>query len=126
MVVLLVVLAIVVAGLPLAAVVLVTLACRQEETALSMAGRAPGQLARAARRLLAFSAVGISRPARRAPGEAGRRGGNQFGPTTAGPDQLFGPTTAGTDEQVGLTTAGPGNPTMAGRDEQLIPTTAGR
>jgi hypothetical protein len=65
MIALLVVLAIVVAGLPLTAVVVVTLACRQEEIALSMAGRAPGPLARAARRLLAFSAVGISSPARR-------------------------------------------------------------
>jgi|CZKT01.1.fsa_nt_gi hypothetical protein len=76
LVVLLVVLAIVVAGLPLTAVVLVTVACWREESARSMAGRAPGQLARAARQLLAFSAVGISRPASRdrtdSPGAAGR------------------------------------------------------
>lgn len=63
MIALLVILAIVVAGLPLTAVLLVTVACKQEETARSMAGRAPGRLARAARRLLAFSAVGITRPA---------------------------------------------------------------
>ena len=65
MIFLLVVLGIAVAGLPLTAVVLVTVACRQEETALSMAGRAPGRLARVARQLLAFNAVGISRPASR-------------------------------------------------------------
>jgi len=62
-VVLLVLLAALVAGLPLTAVVLVTVASRQEESARSMAGRAPGRLAGAARRLLAFSAVGIARPA---------------------------------------------------------------
>src|SRR5260370_37054617 len=55
--------AIVTAGVPLAAVVLVTVASRQEETARSIAGRAPGSLARVARRLLAFQAVGISQPA---------------------------------------------------------------
>jgi hypothetical protein len=65
MVTLAVVLAIVVAGLPLTAVVLVTVACRQEETAHSMAAAAPGRLARAARQVLAFSAIGISRPASR-------------------------------------------------------------
>jgi hypothetical protein len=118
MVVLLVVLAVVVAGLPLAAVVLVTLACRQEETALTMAGRAPGQLARAARRLLAFSAVGISRPARRAPGQAGRRGGEHLIPTAAGQDNQLIPTAAGQDNQL--------IPTAAGQDGQLIPTAAER
>ena len=61
MVALWVILAVVVAGLPLTAVVLVTVACRQEETAHSMAGSAPA-LAAAARRLLAFKAVGITRP----------------------------------------------------------------
>jgi hypothetical protein len=65
MIILLSVIASVIAGVPLAAVVLVTVATRQEETARSIAGRAPGPLARAARRLLAFHAVGISRPASR-------------------------------------------------------------
>src|SRR5258707_15655794 len=63
MIVLLTIIAIVTAGVPLAAVVLVTVASRQEETARSIAGRAPGPLARVARRLLAFQAVGISQPA---------------------------------------------------------------
>jgi hypothetical protein len=63
MIILLTVIAIVIAGVPLAAVILVTVASRREETARSIAGRAPGPLARAARRLLAFHAVGISRPA---------------------------------------------------------------
>jgi len=65
MIILLTVAAIVIAGVPVAAVVLVTVASRQEETARSIAGRAPGLAARAARRLLAFHAVGISRPASR-------------------------------------------------------------
>jgi hypothetical protein len=42
-----------------------------------MAGRAPGGLARVARRLLAFSAVGISRPARRPNDSAHRHGPHQ-------------------------------------------------
>src|SRR5258708_4923877 len=63
MIVLLTIIAIVTAGVPLAAVVLVTVASRQEEPARSMAGRAPGPLACVARRLLAFQAVGISQPA---------------------------------------------------------------
>ncbi len=66
MIILLTVIAIVIAGIPLAAVVLVTIACRREESARSMADRAPGPLERAARRLLAFHASGISRPVSRA------------------------------------------------------------
>jgi hypothetical protein len=66
MIILLTVIAIVIAGVPLAAVVLVTIACRREESARSMADRAPGPLAGAARRLLAFHASGISRPVSRA------------------------------------------------------------
>ena len=65
MIILLTVAAILIAGVPVAAVVLVTVATRREETARSIADRAPGLLARAARRLLAFHAVGISRPASR-------------------------------------------------------------
>jgi hypothetical protein len=65
MIILLTVAAIVIAGVPVAAVVLVTVATRREETARSIAGRAPGLAARAARRLLAFHAVGISRPVSR-------------------------------------------------------------
>jgi hypothetical protein len=83
LVVLLVVLAIVVAGLPLTAVVLVTVACRQEETACSMAGRAPGQLAGAARQLLAFSAVGITRPTSRDGADGPRPAGRPL--VTTGP-----------------------------------------
>ena len=53
--------AIVVAGVPLAGIVLVTVAIRREESARSIAGRAPGLVERAARRLLAFHAAGIGR-----------------------------------------------------------------
>ena len=66
MIILLIVIAIVVAGIPLAAVVLVTVASRSEEHAGSIAGRAPGRMEHAARRLLAFHAAGIGRPACRA------------------------------------------------------------
>jgi hypothetical protein len=58
--------AVVIGGLPLAAALLVTLAIRREETARSIAGRAPGPLTGATRRLLGFHAVGIGRPACRA------------------------------------------------------------
>jgi hypothetical protein len=63
MVILLTALAVLITSVPLAAVVLVTVACRHEETARSIAGLAPGPLARAGRRLLAFHAVGIRQPA---------------------------------------------------------------
>jgi hypothetical protein len=62
MIILLTVIAIVITGVPLAAVALVTVASRREETARSIAGRAPGPLERAARGLLAFHAAGIGRP----------------------------------------------------------------
>ena len=62
MIILLTVIAIVITGVPLAAVALVTVASRREETARSIAGRAPGPLERAARGLLAFYAAGIGRP----------------------------------------------------------------
>ena len=63
MIILMTVIAIVIAGVPLAAIVLVTLASRREEAARSIAGRPPGPLAQAARRLLAFHAAGIRQPA---------------------------------------------------------------
>jgi hypothetical protein len=63
MIILLTLIAIVVAGVPLAAIVLVTVASRREEAARSIAGRAPGPLARAARRVLAFHTTGIRPPA---------------------------------------------------------------
>jgi hypothetical protein len=56
-----VIIAIVVAGLPFAAILLVTVASRREDDARSMAGQAPGTLARAARRLLGFHAQGFTR-----------------------------------------------------------------
>jgi hypothetical protein len=74
MIILLTVIAIVVAGVPLAAVVLVTVASRREENAGSIGGCAPGRIERAARRLLAFHATGIGRPACRARGRGPRRG----------------------------------------------------
>ncbi len=66
MIILLTLTAIVITGMPLAAVVLVTVASRREEAARSIAGRAPGPMERAARRLLAFHATGIGHPAYRA------------------------------------------------------------
>jgi hypothetical protein len=74
MIILLTVIAIVIAGVPLAAVVLVTVASRREEKAGSIAGRAPGRIERAARRLLAFHATGIGRPVRRARARGQRPG----------------------------------------------------
>lgn len=62
MTVLLIVIAVVIAGAPLAAVVLVSFASRREESLHSVAGRAPGSLERAARRLLDFHADGIRKP----------------------------------------------------------------
>jgi hypothetical protein len=59
MIILLTVIGIVITGVPLTAVALVTVASRREENARSIAGRAPGPLERAARRLLAFHATGI-------------------------------------------------------------------
>ena len=76
MIILLTVIAIVITGVPLAAVVLVAVASRREETARSIAGCAPRPLERAGRRLLAFHARGIGRPACRAwPGHRGRPAG---------------------------------------------------
>ena len=66
MIILLTAIAVLIIGVPLAAVALVTLASRHEEHARSIAGHAPGVLAGAARRLLGFRATGITRPACRA------------------------------------------------------------
>lgn len=65
MIILLTLIATVITGVPLSAVLLVTVASRREETARSIATRAPGPLERAARRLLGFHAAGIGRPAGR-------------------------------------------------------------
>jgi hypothetical protein len=59
MIILLTLIATVITGVPLAAVALVTVASWREETARSIAGRAPGPLTGTARRLLAFHAAGI-------------------------------------------------------------------
>jgi hypothetical protein len=72
MIILLTLIATVMTAVPLAAVALVTVASWREETARSIAGRAPGPLTGAARRLLAFHAAGIS-PA------AGRTGARRRG-----------------------------------------------
>jgi hypothetical protein len=87
---LLIAIAILVGGLPIASILLVTLASRREEAARSIAGGAPGPLARMARRLLGFHAVGISRPAcrTRAP-YRGRRAHRPWvtgAPADSGPD----------------------------------------
>jgi hypothetical protein len=55
-------------------IVLLTVASRREDNAGSIGGRAPGGTERAARRLLAFHATGIGRPACRASAR-GRRPG---------------------------------------------------
>jgi hypothetical protein len=65
MIILLTAIAVLIVGVPLAAVILVTFASRREERARSIAGRAPGNLTGAARRLLGFRATGIARPASR-------------------------------------------------------------
>ena len=80
MIILLTVIAIVITGVPLAAVALVAVASRREETARSIAGCAPRPLERAGRRLLAFHAKGIGRPACRAwPAGRGRPPGQPPG-----------------------------------------------
>jgi hypothetical protein len=89
MIILLTVTAALIAGAPLVAVVLVTVASRREETALSIAGRAPGALTRAARRVVAFHARGISRPASRVSARRGyRQAGNPAGGDLAPADDL--------------------------------------
>jgi hypothetical protein len=65
MIVLLTAVAVLIVGVPLAAVILVTFASWREERARSIAGQAPGNLTGAARRLLGFRATGIARPASR-------------------------------------------------------------
>jgi hypothetical protein len=65
MIILLTAAAILITGVPLAAVTLVTCASRHEDRARSIAGRAPGSVTGAARRLLGFRATGITRPASR-------------------------------------------------------------
>jgi hypothetical protein len=65
MIILLTAIAVLITGVPLTAVVLVTLASWHEEHARSIAGRPPGVLTGAARRLLGFRATGIARPAAR-------------------------------------------------------------
>lgn len=62
MAILLVVIAVVIVGVPLAAVVLVSFGSLREESLHSVADRAPGSLERAARGLLAFHAEGIRKP----------------------------------------------------------------
>jgi hypothetical protein len=71
--------AILIAGVPLAAVVLVSVASWREESARSLTGRAPGPLTHAARRLLAFHSDGVRQPssrdkASRQPEMSGRAG----------------------------------------------------
>jgi len=63
MIILLTAIAVLITGVPLAAVTLVTVASWHEDRARSIAGRAPGNLTGAARRLLGFRATGIARPA---------------------------------------------------------------
>lgn len=70
MIILLTATAIVIAGVPIAAVLIVTVGTRREETARSLASHAAGPMERAARRLLCFHATGIARPACRTSGGA--------------------------------------------------------
>ncbi|HTP16903.1 MAG TPA: hypothetical protein VMK13_13855 [Streptosporangiaceae bacterium] len=63
---LLIAVAVVIAGVPFAAVVLVSVASCREDSAGSLAGPAPGPFSRAARRLLGFQSAGICQPSSRA------------------------------------------------------------
>jgi len=87
MIILLTLIATVMTGVPLAAVALVTVASWREETTRSIAGRAPGPLTGAARRLLAFHAAGIGPAAGRT---RARRRGRSVGQPADG-DILPGP-----------------------------------
>ena len=98
MIILLTLIATVITGVPLAAMVLVTVASRREETARSIATRAPGPLERAARRLLGFHATGIGRPAGRGRARARRRSRRRSG-QPAGTGILADP---GADDDLGL------------------------
>jgi len=74
---------------PLAAVALVTVASWREETARSIAGRAPGPLTGAARRLLAFHARGIGSAAGRTKARhRGRSAGSDIRPGPGLDDDL--------------------------------------
>src|ERR1700733_11615534 len=95
MIILLTASAILTPGVPLTAVVLVTLASRHEEHARSIAGRAPGALTGAARRLLGFRAVDIARPAARAAARNRRSGVWLAGELTDDADPIGGPALAG-------------------------------
>jgi hypothetical protein len=66
MIILLTAAAVLIMGVPFAVAILVTFASRHEDHARSIAGRAPGNLTGAARRVLGFGATGIARPAHRA------------------------------------------------------------
>jgi hypothetical protein len=91
MIILLTAIAVLVTGVPLAAAALVTLASRHEDHARSIADRAPGALAGAARRLLGFRATGITRPPDRP--VAISRGSQAWlaGERTGGLDPIGGP-----------------------------------
>ena len=95
MIILLTAIAVLIAGVPLAAVILVTLASRHEEHARSIAGRAPGGLTNAARRLLGFRATGIARPAGRAAPRNRRSRAWPAGERTDDLDHIAGPALVG-------------------------------
>jgi hypothetical protein len=86
MIILLTAIAVLIAGVPLAAVILVTFASWREERARSIAGRAPGNLTGAARRLLGFRATGIARPASRKASASPRKVAWLAGDYTDAPD----------------------------------------
>jgi hypothetical protein len=68
MIILLVVVAAIITGVPLVAVVLVTIASLREDAGRTLTSRAPNRLDAAARRLLSFQPSGpVHRVARRAP-----------------------------------------------------------
>ena len=95
MIILLTAIAVLITVVPLTAVVLVTLASRHEEHARSIAGRAPGVLTGAARRLLGFRAIGIARPAGRAATRNRRSRVWLAGELTDDLDPIGGPTLVG-------------------------------
>jgi hypothetical protein len=95
MIILLTAIAVLITGVPFAAVVLVTLASRHEDHAHSIADRAPGVLTSAARRLLGFRATGIARRPGHASARNRRSRAGLSGVLTDDPDPIGGPALVG-------------------------------
>lgn len=82
---------VIVVGLPLAIIVLVSMASLREESAHSLAGQAPGAAERIARRVLGFqSEVRFDHARRTLPGTGQHRSGGQSHSGQISPDQRQG------------------------------------